>query len=157
MKALKLIWSEKEWWKVYNKCITLPLEEKARNTTILAHHLVPGNPCQEVRMKYLLMVEIGMNYNRNFGLYRILYIAGGLLFVVSLSIKTDDGLINGTTCTVKSFQYLTSSWNGIPSIIWLQSNNKSIGIQWRQRYKKLYNMDICKEYQYLQSLKDFLF
>ena len=41
-------------------------------------------------------------YSSNFRLCRILNVTFGLLYAVSLNLKTEDGLFNGLTCPVKN-------------------------------------------------------
>ena len=60
-------------------------------------------------MPYLFMGQAGMKYNSKYGLYRILNVAVGPLFPVSLNLKIDGGLINWATCNVKKLQYVTNS------------------------------------------------
>ena len=62
--------------------------------------------------------------------------------MISINIKTDDGLINGTTCILKKIQFLETNKNNIPSILWVNFYDDTIGKQWRLRYSKFYGEDI---------------
>ena len=61
---------------------------------VLSLHLISGNSCQETGMKCQLMVQTGMKYNNNCGLYRVLNVAVGHLYAVSFNLKTGGGLIH---------------------------------------------------------------
>ena len=62
--------------------------------------------------------------------------------MISINIKRDDGLINGVTCILKKIQFLEKNKNNIPSILWVNFDDGTIGKQWRQRYLKFYAEDI---------------
>ena len=62
----------------------------------------------------------------------------GLGYIISINIKTDDGLINGATCILKKMQFLERKENNIPSILWVHFDDDTIGKQWRQRYSVLW-------------------
>ena len=58
-----------------------------QKATIHAHHVVSGNPFKEVRMKCPLIVETVMKYNSKYELYKISFVAVGLLYVLSWNQK----------------------------------------------------------------------
>ena len=63
------------------------------------------------------------------------------MYITSVNIKTDDGLINGAPCILKKIQFIQRN-NDIPSILWVLFDGKMIGRQWRVRYWNLYTEDI---------------
>ena len=75
---------------------------------------------------------------------RTLPTAINLVYAVTVNIKTDDGLINGTTYVLKKIQYLEQSTKQMPSILWVYFKDMKIGRQWRYRYKRFYNLEIDK-------------
>ena len=75
-------------------------------------------------------------------LLRTLNAAVGLVYTISVNIKTDNGLINGATCTLKKIHFLQRNDNNIPSILWVSFDDETIGQQWKQRYSNLYTEDV---------------
>ena len=47
----------------------------SKKATVCAYHIISGNPCEEARIKCLLMEETGMKYNTDFGVYKIVNVA----------------------------------------------------------------------------------
>ena len=66
-----------------------------------ACHVIAGFPCEEAGIRCPLMVLTYIKYNSKFGLYRNMDVAVGLLYAISLTLKNDDGLINGARCAIK--------------------------------------------------------
>ena len=85
--------------------------------TIHTHHLDSGNPSEKIRINYFLLVKSGMNYIENSDFHRMLNTDNGLTFLTSVSIKTDDGLINVMTCVLKIIQNIEGNVSMIPSIL----------------------------------------
>ena len=61
---------------------------------IKADHAICGNPSEEAREKYLLVVKTAVRYREILGQQRVLKVGVGLAYTTSVNIKTDDGLIN---------------------------------------------------------------
>ena len=75
----------------------------------------------------MLLVETAPKYCEVHGLQRILKACIGLAYTTSVNIKTDNGLINGATCILKKFQYLSTKKSEKPSILWVLFDDESIG------------------------------
>ena len=52
------------------------------------------------------MVKSAARYADNQGLLRALPAAIDIVYAITVSIKTDDGLINSATCVLNKIQYL---------------------------------------------------
>ena len=76
---------------------TVYLKSTSQKVEIQAHRVISGNPSVEARGKCLLVVKTATKYCEVQGLQRVLKIAVGLAYKTSVNIKTDDGLISGTT------------------------------------------------------------
>ena len=53
------------------------------------------------------------------------------MYILTINMKTEDGLINGTSCTLKHIQYLISEFPDKPSILWVHFYDENIGRLWR--------------------------
>ena len=80
-----------------------------KKAIIHACDVISGNQCEEARIKCLLMVQTGVKYNSNYGVYRIWNVSVQLLCAISLNLKNGNSLINGTRCTIKNCSTLTGS------------------------------------------------
>lgn len=96
--------------------------------------------------KYLSIVQNMKNYNEQQGLLHILPVAVGLIYLLTVNLKTDDGLINGASCTLKHIQYLRPDFPDKPSILWVEFHDKDIGKQWRLRHRKMYSSGINSDW-----------
>ena len=110
--------------------------------SIYAYDFVTGNPSEKMKQKCQLYVKTSNKYAEKNGLLRTLNAAVGSVYTTSVNIKTDDGLINGTTCILKKIHFLQRNQNNIPSILWVGFDDETIGQQWRQRYSNLYTEDV---------------
>ena len=128
----------------HNKTVYLNCE--AEKIEINADHLVSGNPSKDAREKCMLLVKTAPKYCEVHGLQRILKACIGLAYTTSVNIKTDDGLINGATCVLKKFQYLSTKKSEKPSILWVLFDDESIGKQWRHKYSAYYTEDVDKSW-----------
>ena len=73
--------------------------------SIHAYDFVTGNPSEKVKQRCKLCVKTSNKYDEKNGLLRTLNAAVGLVYTISVNIKTDDGLINGATCILKKIHF----------------------------------------------------
>ena len=92
---------------------------------IHAYDFITGNPSHEAKQKCKIHVKTSKKYIEKHGLLRKLNAAVGLAYITSVSIKTDDGLINGAPCILKKIQFIQRD-NDIPSILWVLFDDKTI-------------------------------
>ena len=85
-----------------------------------------GNPSDEAKQKCKIHVKTSKEYIEKHGLLRKLNAAVGLANIMSVNIKTDDGLINGAPCILKKIQFMQRN-SVIPSILWVLFDDKMIG------------------------------
>ena len=73
---------------------------------IHAYDFITGNPSDEAKQKCKIHVKTSKKCIEKHGLLRKLNAAIGLAYIISVNIKTDDGLINGATCILKEIQFI---------------------------------------------------
>ena len=110
--------------------------------SIHVYDFVTDNPSGKVKQKCKQCGKTSNKYDEKNGLLRTLNAAVGLVYTISVNIKTDDGLINGATCILKKIHFLQTNDNNIPSILWVSFDDEAIGQQWRHRYSNLYTEDV---------------
>ena len=76
----------------------------------------------------------------------ILYVAVDLIIILTMNLKTDDGIINGTSCILKYIQYPRPGFPNKPSILWVLFDSENIGKQWCHHNKSMYTSVIKKEW-----------
>ena len=108
---------------------------------IHAYDFITGKPSDEAKQKCKIHVKTSKKYIAKHDRLRKLNAAVGLAHITSVNVKTDDGLINGAPCILKKIQFIQRD-NDIPGILWVLSDDKMIGRQWRDRYWNLYTKDI---------------
>ena len=120
---------------VFNKVTTAKAIVHAQDTIVT-------NCSQNVCEKILNSVKTIDMYDCQAGLNRILNIAVSLMYSISLNLNLQDGLVNGSSCTVKSIQYQEQLTN--PSIIWVEFEDKKIGQEQRNSHRSMYSSGIEK-------------
>ena len=96
---------------------------------IHALDFVTGNPSEKVKQKTKLCIATSPKHFERHGLLRVLKAGVGLGYMISINIKTDDGLINGATCILKKIKFLEKNKDNIPSILWVNFDDGTIGKQ----------------------------
>ena len=95
--------------------------------------------------KILTTAQHSKSYNDQKSLFHILYVAVDFIFIITVNLKKDDGLINGTLCILKYVQYLRPEFPNKASISWVSFDSKNIGKQWCHCNKSIYTSVIKKE------------
>ena len=85
----------------------------------------------------LAMVQTGKKYCDIYGLRRQLSIAVDLIYCISCNLYTEDGLINGATCTLKKIQKMENISEALPKILWVEFTDNVIGAKTRHIYQYL--------------------
>ena len=67
---------------------------------------LPGSTSEQAKTKWLLLVRTSDKYADKDGRLWELPVAINLLYTLTMNIKTNDGLMNGASCTLKKIQYL---------------------------------------------------
>lgn len=75
------------------------------------------------------------------GLHKSLCIGIDLPAELCLNISVNDGLTNGTPCTIMKLDFRVENSTRC-SIVWVMFDDSSVGCQWRQRYYHLYHNNI---------------
>ena len=78
-------------------------------------------------IKALAMVQTGAKYSEIYGLKRVLSVAIGLVYSISCILFTEDGLINGATCTLKKIEKMSNTSESLPKILLVEFSDNSIG------------------------------
>ena len=78
-------------------------------------------------MNALATVQAGSTFSEIYGLRRKLCVAIGLIYSISCNLNTEDGLINGATCTLKKIQKMENVSEALPKILWVEFEDKMIG------------------------------
>ena len=117
---------------VYNDATTMKVEIKCIDTVL-------GEDANEVKSNLLVQLK-GKKMNDTGNLAETLRVAVGLCYDTTHNILVKDGICNGTPCVLKKIHYFRSD-SDLPSCIWVQFPDKSIGQQTRrdnQYYYKNY-------------------
>ena len=64
-------------------------------------------------------------------------IAVDLIYCISCNLYTEDGLINGATCTLKKIQKMENISEALPKILWVEFTDNIIGAKTRHNYQYL--------------------
>ena len=86
---------------------------------VIKSHDVVLNVKTSQQEKYLTIAQHSKLHNDQKGLLYILHVAVDLIFILTMNLKTDDGLINGTLCILKCIQYLRTEFPNKLSILWV--------------------------------------
>ena len=77
------------------------------------------------------------NLHKNLGL------AVGLRYDITSNINVKDGLVNGSSCTIRHIEYLSSP---LPSIVWVQFDNSTTGYETRRNYIRFFHAAIDSQW-----------
>ena len=112
--------------------------------TINAIDKITQNINRDDMIRALAMVQTGDKYSEIYGLRRVLPVAIGLVYSISCNLFTEDGLINGATCTLKYIQKMTNTSEALPKILWVQFSDNDIGRKTRHQFQHLKGPDIIE-------------
>lgn len=88
------------------------------------------------------------------GLVSNLMIVENLPAEICLNIDVEDGLTNGTPCTVKKLDFRVKNSNRC-SIIWVEFENRQIGSKTRTKYAHLYTSTCNKTWTIIEITRNF--
>ena len=110
--------------------------------TIEADDVVCGNPIEREKAVCMYAPRTQKEYLHISRLLRKLDAAVNSVYIVSCNLLTADGLINGAICTLKYIDFTHSVKENIPSILWVQFDDDTVGKMQRSEYKKYYSETI---------------
>ena len=71
--------------------------------------------------------------NKTASLHCSLVVVVGMIYDLTVNINTEDGLANGSSCTVKCIEHKQAQTNR-PSIIWVEFDDAKIGTETRSKF-----------------------
>ena len=115
-------------------------------TQVKANTFVTSDVSKDVKDKILQTVENAVyyqNHKNTGGLVKNLDLCEGLQYDVTCNIDTDDGITNGTSCTLKLIEYRDNFKK--PSILWVEFNEAEVGMKYRSQYQHLYSNPLVQK------------
>ena len=116
---------------------------KTEKMTIQAIDKITQNVNRQDMMNALATVQGGPTFFEIYGLRRKLSVAIGLIYSISCNLNTEDGLINGATCTLQKIQKMENVSEALPKILWVQFEDKMIGRRTRHQFQYLRPNDVA--------------
>ena len=107
--------------------------------TITADDVLCGNPIEREKAVCQYALKTQKEYSHISGLLRKLDAAVNSVYIVSCNLSTVDGLINGAICTLKYIDFTHSVKENIPSTLWVQFEDNTVGVLQRNEYKQYYS------------------
>ena len=100
---------------------------------------IPAKDCQN------LINKLSDDYTKTGRLMKSLTLVVGMIVAHTANVDVEDGLTNGATGVVKYIDYRMEETNR-PSIVWVLFDDPRIGRTAREKYRKLYNRNIDREW-----------
>ena len=91
-------------------------------------------------LKDKVLSKVPSDAGKTMGLQKELCLAIGPPFELCLNVSVEDGLTNGTSCIIRKFDYRVLNSQRC-SIVWVELEDPSSGVLWRQKYINLYRND----------------
>ena len=94
-----------------------------------------------------LVKSLPDDFSKTGNLMKLLTVAVGMIYVMTVNVDVDDGLTNGSTGIVKLIEYRMEGTNR-PSIIWVLFDHSRIGRSTRERFfnRGFYNANIERDW-----------
>ena len=94
-----------------------------------------------------LVKSLPDDFSKTGNLMKLLTVAVGMIYVMTVNVDVEDGLTNGSTGIVKLIEYRMEGTNR-PSIIWVLFDHSRIGKSTRERFynRGFYNANIQKDW-----------
>ena len=94
-----------------------------------------------------LVKSLPDDFSKTGNLMKLLTVAVGMIYVMTVNVDVEDGLTNGSTGIVKLIEYRMEGTNR-PSIIWVLFDHSRIGRSTRERYfnRGFYNANIERDW-----------
>ena len=105
-------------------------------TEIRCFDTVLSEDTNEVKQKILTQIK-GKKTNDTGNLNELLRVAVGLRYDTTHNVSVGDGICNGTPCILRKIHYMEDQ-NSIPSCLWVEFPDKSIGHNTRKEYLHYY-------------------
>lgn len=108
----------------------------------LAKHVAKGQGSDQITaQEYVRSHAASLSAEKCAGLGNIVQLKEGIQYMLFSNIDVSDGLVNGTTGTLKRIQkYLDTSDNQIRAeFLWFEFDEESVGVKLRVKYAHLYN------------------
>ena len=115
---------------------------KTEKITIQAIDKITQNVNRQDMLNALATVQGGPTFFEIYGLRRKLCVAIGLIYSISCNLYTEDGLINGATCTLQKIQKMENVSDALPKILWVQFEDNMIGRRTRHQFQYLRPSDV---------------
>ena len=126
-----------------NKILT---EMSGEKVVILCHDTVvsaniSARKCDD------LVKSLPDDFSKTGNLMKLLTVAVGMIYVMTVNVDVEDGLTNGSTGVVKLIEYKMEGTNR-PSIIWVLFDHSRIGRSTRERFfnRGFYNANIERDW-----------
>ena len=100
---------------------------------------IPAKECQN------LINKLSDDYTKTGRLMKSLTLVVGMIVAHTANVDVEDGLTNGATGVVKYIDYRMEETNR-PSFVWVLFDDPRIGRTAREKYRKLYNRNIDREW-----------
>ena len=113
---------------LFNGLVTEKAEINCSDTVL-------GEDPEDVKKRILKQIK-GKKTNDTGNLSEVLKVALGLQYDSTHNVSIEDGICNGTPCVLKKIHYMQQS--DIPSCLWVQFPDKTIGRNTRKEYKHYY-------------------
>ena len=136
---------------IYERATSQKAEIKCSDTVL-------GEDSKDVKETILVQL-MGKKSNDTGNLSEVLNVAVGLCYDTTHNISVHDGICNGTPCILRKIHYLEHN-NPIPSCLWVEFPEKSIGKETRKENAHYYSRypEISKDWTPIWAVKrTFLF
>ena len=112
-----------------------------------------GNSKEIELAKGLAWVQTKQNYDNINGLSRLIHVAVGCNYAISSNVDTEDVLTNGAICIMRYIDYRNTPTHKVPSILWVEFTDSTVGHKTRKERKYLYFQDISPSWTPICSHK----
>ena len=123
--------------KVYDKMESDTKVQVKSNTYVVSD---VSKPVKDKILRSLETVPIYKNHKKTGGLVDALDLCEGLQYDFTYNLDADDGITNGTSCTLRKIEYRDQHRK--PSILWVEFDEPQIGARYRSEYSHLYSNQI---------------
>ena len=123
--------------KLYDQAV----EDGAQHCSVEANDgAVSDNPVS----RKVLAQSLKSDDDKRAGLKKIVHLAVGLHYEICVNLNVEDGLMNGSSCVLKAFGFITDRGreSGIPDFIWVEFHSPRIGREQRAKHMNIRNHDI---------------
>ena len=126
----------------FNKTVFDKTEDVSK-TQVKANTIVIADVSKHVKDKILVILETSdyyKNHKNTGGFVDVLELCVGLKYDFTMNIDTEDGITNGTSCTLKLIEYKEGFEK--PSVLWVEFDEKEVGVKCRSENRHLYSSKV---------------